>query len=246
MQTELMLTEREPLPAVQSTNPMAILDAAVRSGRPVAELSQLMDLAERYERNCAAAAYNAAVARFQALCPPVYKSRSAKESGSFGGYTFCSYDDVMRVAKPHLDACGLSIGFSFEPTQAGLKTTCRISHGSHHHDHTLTVPVPSNLKVSDTQKYGAAVRYAQRYCLCGALNIVVSDEDNDAAGLEAEPISEADLRALEQLLMDSNSDMAKFCAAYGIQRVADLPKSQLAHARTTIIRKMELAKNANR
>jgi hypothetical protein len=37
------------------------------------------------------------------------------------------------------------------------------------------------MSVNDTQKMGAALSYAKRYALCAALNIIVTDEDDDAA-----------------------------------------------------------------
>jgi hypothetical protein len=38
-------------------------------------------------------------------------------------------------------------------------------------------------KVNDAQQFGAAVTYARRYGLVGALNVPVDDEDDDAACL---------------------------------------------------------------
>lgn len=218
MTTELMERD-DTLPAVQGNGPMAILSQAIQAGTPASELTQLMDLAERYEANQAAAAYGAAVTKFQAACPIVHKSRGTKESGAFG-YTYASYDDVMRAAGPALRDCGLAINFSSEHVADGIKVTCRIRHGSHFEDHTLTVPVPS-MKVNDTQKYGAALSYAKRYALCAALNIVVSDEDDDAAQLN-DLISEADAERVRELLMLTNSDAKRFLAWAKVDRIEDL------------------------
>ena len=240
MGNDLLVAGKQPLEVID-TSPESILANAVASGRPLAELVPIMDLIERTQRSQAIAAYNAAVAKFQGLCPTVHKGRRMGEAGGGMSYQFADYSDVMAVAKPHLYACGLAISFSSEPADNGLKVTCRVSHGSHHEDHTLTVPVPSNLRVNDTQKYGAALSFAKRYCLTAALNIVCSSEDNDASGL-CETISAGDCRALDQMLMESNSNIAAFCKAYSIEKVADLPASQLAQARAQILRKMEAAK----
>jgi hypothetical protein len=227
------LVEQEP---AKKPEPSA-LQVAIERGADPQVLLQMMELQERYDRNRAAEAFGEAITKFQSLCPIVHKGRSTKDSGAFG-YTFASYDDIVRAASPALKECGLAVSFSTEHVEHGIKVTCRIRHGIHAEDCTLTVPVPNTLKVSDTQKYGAALSYAKRYALCAALNIVVSDEDSDAAGMH-EVISESDFRALEQLLMESNSDFGRFCKAYGIDKVADLPASQLAQARSQIIRKMD-------
>ncbi len=217
--TELIERDETRLATVVPNGPMAILAQAVADGRPASELSQLMDLVERYEAKQAAAAYGEAVSKFQSLCPIVHKSRGTKESGAFG-YTFASYDDVMRAAGPALKQCGLAINFSSEHVDSGIRVTCRIRHGSHYEDHTLTVPVPS-MKVNDTQRYGAALSYAKRYALCAALNIVVSDEDDDAAQLN-DLISEADAEKIRTLLMETNSDIKKFLKWAAVDRIEDM------------------------
>jgi hypothetical protein len=222
----LVETEYKP-PAVVANSPMAILAQAVQAGTPASELTQLMDLAERYEANQAAAAYGAAITRFQSACPIVHKSRGTKESGAFG-YTYASYDDVMRAAGPALRDCGLAINFSSEHVADGIKVTCRIRHGSHYEDHTLTVPVPS-MKVNDTQKYGAALSYAKRYALCAALNIVVSDEDDDAAQLN-DAICEADVEIIRSLLMQTNSDGKRFLKWAGVERIEDMSVGKFREA----------------
>jgi hypothetical protein len=217
-----------------------IIASGYEHGLTTEALAMLVEAQKDDDRRAAEAAYNAAVAKFQSLCPPVCKTRTMGE-GSGLKYQYASYDDVMRVAKPHLDACGLAVSFSSETLDSAIKATCRISHGPHHEDHTFTVPIPA-MKVNDTQRFGAAMKYAFRYCLTGALNIVVTDDlDSDAAGL-CETISEADCRALEQLIVDANADGKRFCHAYGIDRVADLPASQLGQARSQLLRKMSQAK----
>ena len=56
----------------------ALLQLAVERGTPVAELSKLVDLHERMEARQAAKDFADAMARFQAECPSVKKSSSAK------------------------------------------------------------------------------------------------------------------------------------------------------------------------
>lgn len=217
-------------PAKLPTHPMAILASAIEANVPASELKDLMDLAERYDANCAKAEFNAAIARFQSLCPVVVKNRTAKSSGKFEGYQYASYDDVMAVAKPHLDECGLSVSFSFDPTDKGIKTTCTVSRGSYSKDYFSTVPIPSGLNVNDTQRYGACMRYAQRYALCGALNIVVTDEDNDADGLD-ELISEKQAIEIDELLMETNSDIKRFLKWAGVDDVRQLSVEKFAEAK---------------
>jgi hypothetical protein len=217
MQNELLLHD-EPATPVVATTPMAMLSNWLAGGGDIDKAGQLLDLCERYERTQAAAAYNAAIARFQSLCPVVPKGRSVQGMG----YSYADYGDVMKVAKPHLDACGLAVSFSTETIDGGLRVTCRISHGSHHEDHLFTVPIPSTLRVNDAQKFGAALSFAKRYALTAALNIVCSDDvDDDGAGL-CEQISEKQAVQISELLMTTNSDTARFLKWAGVASIYDL------------------------
>jgi hypothetical protein len=205
------------------------------------QMAMLVEAQKHDDSMAALAAYNAAVAKFQAACPVVFKGRKMGDGGGLS-YMYSDFSDVMKVCKPHLDACGLSVSFTSDSTAAaGLKVTCRISHGPHHEDHTFTVPVPA-MKVNDAQRFGSALSYAKRYCFCAALNVICSDDpDDDAAGL-CEAISEADAKLLEKLLMDSNSNIPAFCKLFQVDKIADLPASQLGQARAAIQRKVQAAK----
>jgi hypothetical protein len=222
MQNELLLTD-EPATPMVATTPMAMLSNWLAGGGD-------LDLCERYERTQAAAAYNAAIARFQSLCPVVPKGRSVQGMG----YSYADYGDVMKVAKPHLDACGLAVSFSTETIDGGLRVTCRISHGSHHEDHLFTVPIPSTLRVNDAQKFGAALSFAKRYALTAAMNIVCSDDvDDDGAGL-CEQISEKQADQINQLLMTTNSNITKFLNWAGVASVYDLSVKKYEDALTML------------
>lgn len=222
-------------PPVIEANPMAIIQSAVDRGMDPAQLTQLFDLQERWEKNRAAEAFGEAIARFQSLCPLVHKSKSAKSSGNFGGYTYASYDDVMRAASPALKECGLAVSFSTEQVDRQLKITVRVRHGIHSEDSTLTVPVP-DMKVNDTQKYGGALSYAKRYALCAALNIVTSDEDNDAEGLH-QSITDDQYALLDELITSTNSDRKRFLAIFGVEKLGELPASRFEDAWAALKRK---------
>lgn len=229
MSTELVTVESNPLEVIQSIAAMA------QSGQ---DPEKLLDFYERLQKNQAADAFGKAMTQFQAQCPVVHKARTAESSGKFQGYAYAAFEDVMKVAGPFLNECGLAISFSTETTDKGIRVTCRIRHGIHFEDHFLTVPIPS-MNVNDTQRYGAALSYAKRYALCAALNIVVSDDiDDDAASLH-ESISDENAQEIERLLMETNSDIGKFCKAYAIDNIAHLPQSQYMQAITQIRRKMK-------
>ncbi len=190
------------------TNPLVLIQSAIERGVDPDRLGKLMDLAERWEANRAATAFAAAVARFQSLCPVVFKGRKAGKEGDGLKYSFASYDDVMAEAGPVLAQCGLAVSYTTQPAAAGLEITCRVSLGIHTQETRLTIPIPQ-MKVNDTQKFGAAMSYAKRFAICAALNIVVTDEDDDAAS-QLVCVSQDQVEQLNILLEETGSDLARF------------------------------------
>lgn len=202
--------------------PMTLIAAALdRSDIDPGKLEKLMELQERWDRNRAAEAFGQALTNFQTKCPIIHKSRTVKLS-SQGGYKFASYDDIHREIAPLLAECGLAVSFSTDQVEGKLKATCRIRHGTHYEDHTLTVPVP-DMRVNDTQKYGAALSYAKRYALCAALNIVVSDEDSDAEGL-VETIGDEEIATLQEWIESTGTDLPKFLKWAAIESLKEMSR----------------------
>lgn len=205
-----MSTELATVPANDGQQLMSIIDRALSSPDfDVAKLQGVLDLKREWDRDRAAEAYAEAISRFQHRCPHVHKGRTA-DAGRMK-YGYASLDDVMRVAQPHLTDCGIAVAFSTESKDGNIRVTVRLRVGIHHEEHTLEVPVPSSMPVNDTQKYGAALSYAKRYALCAALNIVCTDEDNDAGGLEVERIS-----------AEQEVEIAEYLEQHGIDRQATL------------------------
>lgn len=216
--TELVEHKTEP-------TPMLLIERAIAAN---IDPGKLFDLAERWEANRAAESFGIAIAKFQAKCPVVHRSRQAKGRGNFEGYSYASYDDVMRAVSPLLEECGLALSFSSEQVNGQLKVTCRVRHGIHYEDHTLQLPVP-DMRVNETQKFGAALSYAKRYALCAALNIVVSDEDNDAAGM-METVTEEQIATLNELIESTDTDIKRFLKWLAVDSLAEISADQFSAA----------------
>lgn len=210
-----------------------IQQAANQPDLDVAKMQQLMELKREWDRDRAAEAYAAAISEFQRRCPQIHKGR---KPSSGPGFSYASYDDVMVIAGPILAECGIAVTFSQEQVEKSLRVTCRLRVGTHVEDHTFIVPVP-DMRVNDTQKFGAALSYAKRYALCGALNIVTTDEDTDAANLAANTITEEQVIQLEEWIESTGADRAKFLAFLKVERLADLPASKFANAMEAIQKK---------
>lgn len=211
-----------------------IQQASTQPDFDVAKMQQLMELKREWDKDRAAEAYAVAIAMFQQKCPQIRKHR---KPSSGPAYTYASYDDVMAVAAPILAECGIAVSFSTEQVDKSIRVACRLRVGTHYEDHTFTVPVP-DMRVNDTQKFGAALSYAKRYALQGSLNIVVTDEDTDAANLNGgATITGQQVDELSMEIDRRKADPARFLAAFAIESLCDMPASRFEEAITQLRRK---------
>lgn len=215
-----------------------IQQAATQPDFDVAKMQQLMELKRDWDRDRAAEVYANALTNFQANCPVVGKHRTATIASQKGSYKyqFAGYEDVMKQVKPLLNENKIAISFSTAATDKGILATCTLRVGTHAEKCTLEVPIPS-MNVNDTQKYGAALSYAKRYCLCAALNIVVGDEDDDAQSVTVQTISDADAIQLEELIESKGVNRERFLNWAEVEKLSLLPKSKHAQAVAYLNRK---------
>jgi len=171
----------------------------------VDKMERVVALKERLDATAAKEKYGLALAKFQSICPIVKRNKEAK--GSRMSFKYAGLDDVMRQVKPAMSECGLSVSFSSEPIgENKIHTTITIRHGTHAETSEFTCPVPSQMTVNDTQKMGAALSYARRYAICGALNITVSDDDDDA---NFGPAAGMDLKSKKEALVANVAEIRK-------------------------------------
>jgi ERF superfamily len=208
----------------------------------VEKLAALLELEARFRAERAAEAFADALTAFQSEVPMVLKGRQTISTDKFEGYNFASYDDVMRAARPLLTKFKIVPTFTFPSFTEGRMTgTCRIRVGTHFEETTAELPVPT-MKVCETQKFAAAISYLKRYLLCAALNIVTSNEDNDAA-TQFESVTEAEAFRLNELITEKQVSPPLFLnwvstkAKARIERLDDVPRSVLAEAMDFLARK---------
>jgi hypothetical protein len=230
---ETQLVEHQ-APAPELT-PLLLIDRALERGL---DPGQLYELAQKWEQDRAASAFATALATFQARCPQITKRRQM-DLGGGKGPLYASIDDIMREVKPLLAECGLSVTFSASITEGGhLTAKCLVHHGRHVEESEITLPVPSSMRVNDTQKMGAALSYAKRYALCAALNIVVTDEDQDGGGL-CETINEEQIATLREWIADTESSEVGFLKYMGVTSLANIAASDFEKAFSALKRKKQ-------
>lgn len=211
-----------------ATSPLALLQSAIEQGATAETLERLVGLHERMERNADQKVFGSALAAFQQELRPIHKGRKADR------FQYAGFDDIMREVGPLLAKNGISVGFDTTHGDKVLEVTARIRVGSYHEDRKFTVPIPASLKVSEPQQYGAALSYAKRYCLCAALNIVVTDEDNeDTLQGNAEATAEQ-IAEIKALLDETDADRDKFFAWLGVPSLSQMTQRDYIKAKRGI------------
>lgn len=190
---------------------LTLLQTAVARGMQPDQLEKLMDLHERDQQRQAKDAFCRALTEFQAECPLIVKDRKADR------FKFASYDDVMKAVGPVLARHRLAVSFGTEVSGAALKIVCTVRHGTHADQTSHVVPLPAEMRVNDTQKFGAALSYAKRYALCAALNIVVTDEDSDAVALDY--ITSDQVAEIEELVREKGANLNRFLEFAGAESI---------------------------
>jgi hypothetical protein len=211
-------------------NPMTLLDNAIKGGADIGVIERMSALVERWQANAAQVKYADAIAAFQNEMPPIHKSRKADR------FKFAGFDDILRVAQPLLSRHGISLAFDSAHSEKQIEVTVRVRVGGYFEDRKFTVPVPMSLKVSEPQQYGAALQYAKRYAMCAALNIVVTDEDDEnkiGRAITSEQINE-----LLDLMQKAGTNEKKVCVIYGIESLDQLNQQTFAAAKNLMNQKI--------
>lgn len=240
--------ELAPPADVVDTSMGGLIALAIREKSAIDVIERLTALKERADAAEAKRLYTVAISGFQSECPTIFKKRVVKTRDGAPMYAFASYDDIKKVTRPLETKWGITVEFSFDlqddpKAPAGkLCGTCKVRVGSHHEDKTLTIPVPKGVNTNLAQDGGQAVTYLKRYLYCAALDIVVTDEDNDA-DIDAR-LTEEQVQTVEKLIHDSKSSLTRFLDWAKVVTVRDLKANDYARVIDMLNRKMANARGA--
>ena len=207
-------------------------------------LERLVALKERAEDRDAERAIIHAVAGFKAELaagPPIPKDGEVDYVDTKGRrvrYRHTKLPTVCKYVDPILPKYGLSYTWdSLEPTGSGLGrvTICTLHHVDGAKRTARFDAPPSGAPTSaDVQKVGAALMYGQRYTLIMVLGLVATMDDVDGTGPKVEdhgpPVSEEHLASLVEWVESTESNLEKFLAFMGVEKLADIPEARYEYA----------------
>jgi hypothetical protein len=145
----------ETLPVVN--NALSQIIAAAEHGVGVEELSKLMDMQERYEKNEARKAYFEALAASAIDMPVVTRDKINLQFDS----KYSSKGNTINTIGPHLSKFGLSHRWSLDQS-AGIAVTCVLSHTAGHSE-TVTIKGPPDTsgKKNELQQIKSTITYLE-------------------------------------------------------------------------------------
>lgn len=227
--------------ANSAVTPMEMLDRALSSGADVETLSKLMALQERWEANQARKAFDAAIAEAKAKIPPIIRNATGHNNKRYADFSA-----IASVVDPILSEFGLSYRFKTAQTDK-INVTCVLSHkDGHSEETTLSGGADTSGSKNAIQAIGSTLTYLQRYSLTAALGLAAaSDDDGRASDDKTGPVSPEQLKALQEALEESGSDVARFCNYYKIDALPQLPAGKFTDAIASIRRTAANRRRAN-
>jgi hypothetical protein len=224
---------------VSATTPMEMLSRALGMGATPETLEKLLALQERWERNAARKAYDEAMAAAAAEMPTVIKNRAVSHGMGKANYKYEDLAAIEATVRPVLSKFGLHYRWRTAQEADRISVTCVISGHGHHEENSLSgLPDITGAK-NAIQAIGSAVTYLQRYTLKAALGLAASQDDDaqavsDRADRAPEQLAPAELEQLHLAIVEAGADIEKFCRAFGINRVEDLPAIRYDEARSRL------------
>ena len=195
---------------------------------------ELMAMRRQEQDRQAEQEFNAAMSTAQAALIPVTRNQKNKQTGS-------SYADLAAIAEMampiiHKHGFGTSASEfrSDKPDHVGvaLEVMHRSGHSKRYEFHVPSdgTGLKGNPNKTATHAYASTLNYGERYAKCRVFGIATKDDDGNAASATNEVVTDVQVGQIKSLIVETNSDIAKFCAYFKIEAIVDLPAKRFDEA----------------
>jgi hypothetical protein len=221
----------------------SLMRLAIERDGAIEVIERLAQLREDERKREAEEAFDAAMAEFFRLCPPIPRDKRGAgfvpKGGSVREYTYYApFDAIQGVVNPFLRPLGLSYWFSSEATTTHVTTRCILRHKlGHQRIAAATLPISGAPMTSATQGSAGTRSFGKRLTLSDVLGIQTCDEHDGADGDAgaAETVDEKQLAALQEFV-DSiieagrGFDLARFVGFFQVDALAAIPVARFDEA----------------
>ena len=211
---------------------LMIANAARDPAVDIEKFERLMALRERVSQADARRAFYAALAKAKGEFGPILKTRTVDYEHSDGqgrtNYRYEELADVGAVVDPILSKHGLSYRHKTVQDGVKIKVTCILSHeDGYSEENSLEGEADKSGKKNPNQAIASTVTYLQRYTLKEAVGVGAARDDDGAGGAPEDPVIEPDdVAYVEQLIRDTDADVAKFLEYVRAPSIAEMRLSQ--------------------
>lgn len=169
----------------QSVDIGALLQKAIETPGAVDAIERIVALRDKQNAEAAKAAFDEAMAAFQAECPPISKDKKVNDGGGSRLYSYAPIEAIEIQIRPLLRKHGFSHTFDVDTASPDgwVFSKCIVTH-TQGHSRTAIGKFPlggGTRAMSTTQIYAATESFAKRRALMNAYGIVVIGEDIDGA-----------------------------------------------------------------
>jgi len=227
---------QEPVSAPAVPESAAIIQvierAAINPAVDIDKMERLLEMQERIMQRNARAAYAADLARMQPELPVIAERGGIKDRSGRVQSTYALWEDINDAIKPVLSKHGFALSFRTGQEEGRITVTGVLSHREGHSEETtMHLPIDTSGSKNSVQAVGSSISYGKRYTASALLNITSRGEDDDgkAAGGVA-PISEEQVKDLQDLIIEVGADPKKFLAYLKVESLAALPADQYQRA----------------
>jgi len=182
MSQEIIEAQPQVVAPVEAFNVEALISKAIEQGAPVDTMERILAMRRELKTEFAKESFDKAMAKFQAECPVIQKTKEVKTRAGVIAYRYAPIESIVEQVKVPLQANGFSYSTNMELLESGVKVSVKVTHSAGHSELThMTVPLGTKTDImSASQVVAAAQTFAKRYAFCNAFGILTGDEDNDA------------------------------------------------------------------
>jgi hypothetical protein len=221
------------------TDGAALMDVITRAAKDPAtdvdKLERLMAMYERITNRSAEQAFNEAMKLAQAEMPRIHKNKKNDHTKS----TYSDLDAVIKTITPIYTKHGFALSFGTGDGAATgfYRVTCHVSHAAgHSRDYHADVPADTKgAKGGDTKTemhgFGSSMSYGRRYLTLLIFNIATTDDNDGNAGGS---LTDAQIEALDKMILETKCDVTKFLKFMGVQAVYEIPAKHFNKARVAL------------